>query len=417
MKRNKFILCISSILLLTTSCFNKDFIDSSIESNSIEDSSFTFDSVNSEKSSSNNDTLSEELSDDSSDTFSESLSSISEEINHKTHYFVPIGTENQNLEVTYFQLENSNSKIQCGDATYIKIGDIDIIIDAGEKRIGSDIVVPFLKEHVKDSRIELVITTHTDSDHIGGMVGLSGKESVLSINDFTYDTIIDCGFIPGTIVVEDYYKLVETLVEKGANYYTYYDMILNDDVPSNFYLGKDASLNLLDTKFYEQYMNLSLEEMKKKNSNSTFKNNCSVPFLLTHGSNTFLFAGDCESSTEKALVDYNNLPEIDVFKANHHGSETSNTNYLLDVILPKNVIIESTKTNQYNLPSKVILDRLKEYTLNVYTPFINGNIYVTSNMKELNFTCEGFYDYATNTITPGSEQIQSIYETDYYVNS
>ncbi len=387
------------------SLFDTTFVSENFSDDSLESVSSSFES-------SNEVTFETSTSFESSNDFS--YDSSIEETDSKIRYLVPKGTINDNLEITYFQLENSNSSTQCGDATYIKIGDIDIVIDAGEKRIGSEIVAPYLKNHVTDKKIELVITTHTDSDHIGGMVGLSNQESPLTLNGFSYDTIIDCGFDPGTIVVSDYYNIVNERVKEGAFHYTYYDMILNDEIPSSFYLGKDASLDLLDTKFYTNYMNLTKEEMKKKATNSTYKNNCSVPFLLTHGKNTFLFAGDCETTTEKALVDYNDLPQIDVFKANHHGSDTSNTTYLLDVIKPKNVIIESTSENRYGIPSKNVLDRFKTYTLNVFAPFINGNIHVLSDMIKLNFSCDGFFDYSKMGIEPGSETIISIFDTEYY---
>jgi hypothetical protein len=54
------------------------------------------------------------------------------------------------VEVYYLDLKNKNGETIIGDSTYIKCGDVDIIIDAGEKNPGSYTVVPFLKEKVTD---------------------------------------------------------------------------------------------------------------------------------------------------------------------------------------------------------------------------------------------------------------------------
>lgn len=59
------------------------------------------------------------------------------------------------------------------------------------KASGSNTVVPFIEEHVSDNILELVIVTHADSDHLGGMVGLSNSYGALEVPGITYQYIVD----------------------------------------------------------------------------------------------------------------------------------------------------------------------------------------------------------------------------------
>ena len=159
----------------------------------------------------------------------------------------------------------------------------------------------------------------------------------------------------------------------------------SDIVPNVFYLGSDTYIQVLDTKLYEN----NFEEVKDLNDSS-------VPVLLVHGNNKFLLMGDCEKKAEERVIEYNNLSKVDFFKANHHGSPTSNTEALLDIIRPDYIVIDSTASNSYNLPKKEIVDRFLKYTENIYAPFINGGIHIYSDKTNITFECDGFIDYTNN---------------------
>ena len=101
---------------------------------------------------------------------------IKNNVKDGTIYLGKEGTTSPELKVTFLDLYGNSNNQQIGDSIFIEYGDIDILIDAGEKASGSCTVVPFLLEHVEDKKLEMIITTHADSDHLGGMVGLSGKD-------------------------------------------------------------------------------------------------------------------------------------------------------------------------------------------------------------------------------------------------
>ena len=125
--------------------------------------------------------------------------------------------------------------------------------------------------------------------------------------------------------------------------------------------------------------------------------------------------GDCEKKAESRVLQYNELGKVDFFKANHHGSPTSNTEELLNVIDPEYIVIDSTAENQYNLPKKEIVDRFLKYTENIYAPFINGGIHIYSDKTNLRFVPDGFIDYPNGgAIKEGTEVMIPLQNTSWY---
>lgn len=286
-------------------------------------------------------------------------------------YLEKEGTVQEEVKVTFLELFGSTDNPQIGDALLIECGDIDILIDAGEKASGSSTVVPFLEEHVEDKVLEMVIVTHADSDHLGGMVGVSTSYGALEIPNFTYQYIIDFGYEATTQVYKDYTELRTDRINEGATYFSIGSLFdpENRETATRFYLGVDTYLDFLDYKTYAM-------------DSITDDNDRSVSCLLTHMEKTFLFTGDAEKKEEEYLAQLD-LPKIDVFKANHHGSPTSNTIDLLDKIRPEYVIVCSSEENKYNLPKKTIITRLNAYTNHVYATFISGNIEIVSKNNQI----------------------------------
>ena len=280
-------------------------------------------------------------------------------------YLVQEGTTVDDVKITFLELFGTNGNPQIGDSVFIECGDIDILIDAGEKASGSNTVVPFIEEHVSDNILELVIVTHADSDHLGGLVGLSNSYGALEVPGITYQYIVDFGYEGQTQLYNDYLEVRNKKIKEGTKYFSIGSIFDSDylEAITRFYLGVDTYLDLLDYKTYEI-------------SEITDDNDRSVSCLLTHNDKKVLLCGDAEKGEEAYLTSLN-IGHVDVFKANHHGSPTSNTNAFLDNITPNYVIICSSEENKYNLPKKTIIERFNNYTENVFATFISGNIMIT----------------------------------------
>lgn len=301
---------------------------------------------------------------------------IKNNVKDGTIYLGKEGTTSPELKVTFLDLYGNSNNQQIGDSIFIEYGDIDILIDAGEKASGSCTVVPFLLEHVEDKKLEMIITTHADSDHLGGMVGLSGKDmySALEAPGIEYQYIVDFGYEADSKVYKDYVELRNARVQEGATYLSIKEIFNEENLEAaaHFYLGEDMFLDFLDYKTY------GMADIDDDNDRS-------VSCLLTHDEKKILLCGDSEKKEESYLTKLN-IGKVDVFKANHHGSPTSNTKNLLDQIRPEYVVICSSEENKYNLPKKTIISRLIEYTQNVYATFISGNIEVISKNNNITIT-------------------------------
>ncbi len=270
------------------------------------------------------------------------------------------------LEVYYLDLKDNNNETKIGDSTYIKCNDIDIIIDAGVKNVGSSTVVPFLKEKVTDKKIELVIATHTDNDHIGGFVGLSKKEGVLSITDFTYDYILESGYVSDSNVYSDFMELT-TKASKVCNAYD--SLLGNNECIKIFKIG-NITLEILDTSFY--------------NSQNASPNNRSIVTLLTYNNITYLFPGDLEDDEYLA----NNISHVDIFKASHHGASSANSTSLLQALTPEVIILSTDGTNNYDIPQQESLDRMYAITNQIYATFTTGTIKISTDGNTYNITSD-----------------------------
>ena len=272
------------------------------------------------------------------------------------------------VEVYYLDLEKENGETEIGDSTYIKCGNIDILIDAGKKNPGSHTVVPFLKEKVTDKTIDILIATHTDDDHIGGFDGLSQEGGVLEIEDFTYKYILESGFVTDTNIYERFMELIDNTTAKICT--PIESMNGTNQCPSSFILG-DAKFEILDTRLY------ALDEDRP--------NDRSIVTLLTHNEVNFLFPGDLEDDELFAsTIDFH----VDIFKAAHHGASSANSSTLLNALTPDVVILSTDGDNSYDIPQQASLDRIYAVTDDVYATFTTGTIKITSNGTTYNIEAE-----------------------------
>ena len=207
-----------------------------------------------------------------------------------------------------------------GASTLIDCGDFEIIIDAGLKSAGTNVIVPYLNDFVDDGVIELVIATHPDADHIGGFVGLSGSEGIFDA--FVIERILDYGYVKSTITHTQYAELRDlqgALVCSGAS------ALNGSNLCQPYYTITDnLILRVIDTGHYDG------EDTTNDNENS-------IVVLLEHGDNTFLFTGDAEHNAEAFMQ--GNLSHVDVYMAGHHGSHTANSEGLLNAITPTDIIL------------------------------------------------------------------------------
>ncbi len=309
------------------------------------------------------------------------------------------------LSIHFLELGNEYT----GDCIYIKAGDNDILVDAGSRANSVPTITSYINNFVTDGILEYVIVTHADRDHIAGF---AAKNSIFDA--YECKTIIDFALTDKT--TETYYDYVtnrDEEVSKGATHYTALQCYKQTDGAKRTYsLTEDITLNFLYHDYYE--------------TRHGDENNYSVCFMLKHGNRNFLFTGDLEEDGEKSLVQNNTLPQVELYKAGHHGSKTSSNDVLLDIIKPKIVCVcccgssvEYTQNAPNTFPTQAFINRVAKHTDKVYvTSYIdvvwneqkqkyensgevkslNGTIRVTSDSQSVNVNCT-----ASNTILKDTE--------------
>jgi len=238
-----------------------------------------------------------------------------------------------------------------GDSILIH-NDKNILIDTGgkessnkEKSIVINKTIPYLKS-LGIKRIDYLILTHGDYDHMGESINLVEKDKVKNV-------IFNCG---------EFNNLEKELITKlNKNKVSYYSCINELDLENN-------KLFFLQTKEYDN-----------ENDNSNV--------IYTEINNyKFIFTGDASINTEKEILKDYNLPEIDVLKVGHHGSKTSSSKEFINEIKPKYSIISVGKDNRYGHPNKEALDNLENSI--IYRTDQDGSIMFKIKNKKLKIeTC------------------------------
>ena len=293
------------------------------------------------------------------------------------------------FQIHFLELGNEYS----GDSTYIKVGNIDILIDAGSRKNSAATIKKYIDQYCTDNKLEYVIATHGDQDHIAGFVG-EGSPKTGILYQYKIGCIIDSPLTnKNTTIYSDYVYARQTAVKNGAAHYTA-DKCFNQESTAErvYQLSKDVTMEILYNYYY---FNSTSDE-----------NDYSVCTLFRYKEHSFMFTGDLEKSGEEKMAEYydgstpeKTLPKVDLFKAGHHGSKTSSNNCLLEKIQPEIVCVcccgggsEYTSDYKNTFPTQDMIDRVAAYTDRVYVTSIynerelkfeslNGNIIISCNGK------------------------------------
>lgn len=246
---------------------------------------------------------------------------------HKT---IPL--YNSNLEVVMFDVGEADSMLISTPSKKV-----NILIDTGR---GIDInnIIIYLKS-IGISKLNYLIITHGDEDHIGGALYL--------IDNFKVDNVI--------LNKGDYTELEVELITHLKNKNIKYTNNINK-IPL---LG--SYMYLLNTKKFSN------------------ENDNSIVTYFEYQKYKFLFMGDSSSKTEEYLINNYNLTNISFLKVGHHGSNTSSSPLFINKITPKVSLISVGRNNFYHHPNKEVLTNLSNSV--IYRTDINKSIKIKINNK------------------------------------
>ena len=301
---------------------------------------------------------------------------------------------------------------QYGVSVYVQAGDFDMLLDAGAPEDGG-YVNDFLRRHISDGRLELVVASHPHSDHMGGM-----NTALSTIKNITY--AVDYGCVRNYSAV----STTRNRFKQADKYSPVIDCVNNrNGARKVLYITNDMYVTFLNTGYYE-------EEDKDVSSYGGHEiNNTSVALILTYKNQNFFFAGDLENNAQKSLLNNENISKVDVLSSCHHGSGNANGTPLLSKARPDVSVISAalinrgSKTNnaaKQDHPAQTALDNLTKYSNKVYCNFTTGTLKVTLNggedVKGLGLTTPYYLDGVAVTGEEDLEFKYTKYAKKYYSN-
>ncbi|WP_249872776.1 ComEC/Rec2 family competence protein [Oceanobacillus saliphilus] len=257
-----------------------------------------------------------------------------------------------NLFIFTYPVQGNNDSLPEMQVHFIDVGQGDsiliqtpqnrsILIDGGPPGAGKKIL-SYL-EDLGIEKLDLLIATHPDIDHIGGL-----PEVIESIK---IERILDTGRLHPT--------------QTFANYI---NQIRNHNIPvqiaeKNVPIELDAMIDIEVWNAYERYKN---------------NNKSSIVLKLSYGEIDFLFMSDVGKEQEKSFLEEYDV-QAEIIKVAHHGSKTSSSLRFLQEVEPEVAILTYSKENDYGHPVEHVIDNLNQVNSMIYSTAAVGNVVINTD--------------------------------------
>lgn len=240
------------------------------------------------------------------------------------------------------QLEVHFINVGQGDAILIKAPNgKNMLVDGGPSSSGKQLVSYLKGQKIK--KLDYVVATHPDADHIGGLINV--------LNSISIGKFIDSGKIHTSQTFE---KMIKLISDKKIPYI----------VP------KTGDKIVLDST-----LKMDVLHANEKTEES---NEASIVLKLTYNKVSFLLMGDADTNIENELMKTSNV-KATVLKAGHHGSNTSSSAKFISTVKPATAILSYGKDNKYGHPHAAVQSRLKKVGAKVYETAKHCNIVVKTD--------------------------------------
>ena len=228
-------------------------------------------------------------------------------------------------------------------------GKADEVFEPDAGRVGETVVSPFLWQRGY-SKVDYILATHADTDHMQGLVDVAKNFRVRSAlmarapaDDADFSELASVLQKRGVPVVQ---------ISRG-------DVLVFDDVRIEV---------------------LYPEALRPDDpADATWDNNRSIVLRITYGETTFLLTGDIEAGAERALLGDPASLKADVVKVPHHGSHTSSTENFVNTVGAKYAVVPVGNRSRFGHPHKEVVERWVNSGAKVMTTGERGTISIVTD--------------------------------------
>ena len=241
-----------------------------------------------------------------------------------------------------------------GDAILLRFGERALLVDAGpDPQTARQVLLPRLARLGVD-RLDGLVLTHADADHIGGAADILGALPVTTLwmSEPEQDH-------PLLSVIEAAAARAGSRIERPR-----------------------------DGEALQWHPAVSIQVRFAAADVAGGDNNQSMVVHVRYGDADFLLTGDIERAAERALVSANGGLEADVLKVAHHGASTSSSPEFLASVKPQVAIISAGLGNAFNHPRDDVLRRLRALDAQVFRTDLAGDVAVRTDGRAITVALE-----------------------------
>ncbi|CAN5711831.1 hypothetical protein BH24ACI2_BH24ACI2_00390 [soil metagenome] len=224
------------------------------------------------------------------------------------------------------------------------------LFEPDTQNIGETVVSTFLWEKGYD-RVDYILATHADADHI------------LGLSDVAKNFKVRAAMFGRTPL-------------RNAEFAELFEILQKRDIPI-------VKLSRGDVLRFDEAKIKVLFPEKDDSIDAVSDNNHSVVLRLIYGERTFLLTGDIEKETERELLQTPEFLQSDVVKAAHHGSRTSSMQEFIEATHAKLVVIAVGRESPFGHPHEEVLERWKNSGAKIVTTGERGTVSISTDGKDL----------------------------------
>ncbi|MEA2680435.1 MAG: competence protein ComEC [Candidatus Binataceae bacterium] len=229
-------------------------------------------------------------------------------------------------------------------------GDEEPAFQRDTRSIGEGVVSQYLWSRGMD-RVDYILATHADADHIDGL------------NDVARNFAVRSGIVARTPGSDpEYSRFATTMREVG---------------------GPVERIGAGDVLRFGQVSAQVLWPPPGADEDAPSRNNDSIMLLIRYGDKTFLMTGDIEKEGEAAVLNEGLDLRSDLVKVAHHGSKTSSIQGIVSATRPGLAIISVGRTSMFGHPNKDVVERWRAIGAEVMTTGQRGTISVITDGQEI----------------------------------